>query len=91
MSIIHGCKPKDVCRKQAAQDYYNGKLLRQSLRQWQLSAKWSRDSGWKEDLAFHHCSETLLIKAMDSWRLVSTGLPSGHTTVNKAQQRQALG
>ena len=73
----------DACRKQAARDYCNDKLLRQSLRQWELSAKWSRDSGWKEDLAFHHCSETLLIKAMDSWRLVSTGTLSGPINVNR--------
>lgn len=64
-----------VCRQQAARDYCNDKLLRQSLRQWQLSARWSRDSGWKEDLAFRHCSETMLIKAVDSWRLVSNAPP----------------
>ena len=50
-----------------------------------LSAKWNRDSGWKEDLAFHHCSETLLLKAMDSWHLVSTGILPGRITVVSTQ------
>ena len=67
---------RSTCRKQAAIDYYNDKLRRQSLGQWQLCAKWSRDSGWKEDLAFHHWSDTMLNKALDSWHLVSTTSPS---------------
>ena len=59
-----------LCRKQAACDYHSDKLLRHSLLHWQLCAKWGKDSGWKEDLAFDHWSETMLVKAVDSWQLV---------------------
>lgn len=83
--VQRGNPPAWVCRQQAARDYCNDKLLGQSLRQWQLSARWSRDSGWKEDLAFRHCSETMLITAMDSWRLVSNATLSGYTTVSTSQ------
>ncbi len=58
------------CRKQAASDFYSDKLLSQSLHQWQQCARWSRDSGWKEDLAFGHRAETLLLKCMEGWHLV---------------------
>ena len=82
-----------LCRKQAARDFYSNNLRRHSLRQWQLCARWSRDSGWKEDLAFHHCSETILIKAMDSWRLVRTPslFLSGYFTINRACFKEKLG
>jgi len=60
----------ECCRKQAASDFYNDKLLSQTLQQWQLCARWSRDSGWKEDLAFGHRAETLLLKCMEGWHLV---------------------
>ena len=58
------------CRKQAASDFYKDKLLSQSLQQWQQCARWSRDSGWKEDLAFGHRAETLVLKCMEGWHLV---------------------
>ena len=60
----------ECCRKQAASDFYNDKLLSQSLHQWQQCTRWSRDSGWKEDLAFGHRAETLLLKCMEGWHLV---------------------
>jgi len=60
----------ECCRKQAARDFYNDKLLSQTMQQWQLCARWSRDSGWKEDLAFGHRAETLLLKCMEGWHLV---------------------
>ena len=59
-----------ACRKQAADDFYNDKLLHQSMSHWRLCAKWGRDSGWKEDMAFDHWSETMLLKAMQSWQMV---------------------
>ena len=57
-------------RKQVALGFHLQRLLRRHIQQWQLSSKWSRDVGWKEDLAFdHHCG-TLLLKCMAGWNLV---------------------
>ena len=57
-------------RKQAADDYYGDRLLQHSLRQWQLCTKWSRDTGWKEELAFDHRAGGLLLKSMQGWHMV---------------------
>lgn len=59
------------CRKQIAQEFWQGRLLRQSLQQWRLSTRWSKDVGWKEDLAFQHRCTTLLTKSVDAWDVVS--------------------
>ena len=57
-------------RKQVALEFHHRRLLRRHIQQWQLSSKWSRDVGWKEDLAFHHHCGTLLLKCMAGWNLV---------------------
>ncbi|KAL0042856.1 hypothetical protein WJX79_001653 [Trebouxia sp. C0005] len=78
-------RQKKRIRKQAASDYYNDKLLSQSVHQWQQCARWSRDSGWKEDLAFGHRAETLLLKCMEGWHLA---LGTGKQRRKAQQHRQ---
>lgn len=49
------------------------------MQQWQLSTRWSKDVGWKEDLAFEHRSSILLLKSLAGWDLVSSlMICSGH-------------
>ncbi|DBA76407.1 hypothetical protein WJX77_011009 [Trebouxia sp. C0004] len=82
-------RQKKRIRKQAASDSYNDKLLSQSLHQWQQCARWSRDSGWKEDLAFGHRAETLLLKCMEGWHL-ALGMRKQRRKAQQWRQQQLL-
>lgn len=53
-----------------ASEFQQHRLLSRSLHQWQLSTRWSKDVGWKEDLAFEHRCSSLLLKCMAGWDMV---------------------
>lgn len=53
-----------------AVEFHLHRVLHRNLQQWRLSTKWSKDVGWKEDLAFDHRCSSLLLKSMDGWDLV---------------------
>ena len=62
--------PLSFHRKQVAVEFHHRRLMSRHIQQWQLSTKWSKDVGWKEDLAFNHHCGTLLLKCMAGWNLV---------------------